>query len=238
MALFAALSYAVTQSGRGGGGIDRETAALAAAQIVQRGSLIESVIDRMRIAGGCSNESISFERSPFDGSDAAYVNPNAPADLSCHVFANNGGGISEIDIDNIPGLTSAASMEEFYGGVNVSGTGTTGNRSFPVGDPAPHTDLSLVIRNISEAACDAINNGNGLGITSTDGGDLNTDPFIGEFNQQDLVDGCAGTPQGNVSGNCLNTISDSPWGSRGIDYFCFIENNTGNRIFLDVVLAR
>ncbi len=51
VALFAALSYAVTQSGRGGGTIDRETAMIAASQITQFPSTIRTAITRMVITG-------------------------------------------------------------------------------------------------------------------------------------------------------------------------------------------
>ncbi len=49
VALFAALSYAVTQSGRGGGSIDREQAEILAAQILQEISIIENEIRRNQV---------------------------------------------------------------------------------------------------------------------------------------------------------------------------------------------
>lgn len=97
VALFAALSYAVTNSGRGGGGIDREQAQIAAAEVVQYGQLFNTAVQRLKVSNGCRNEQISFEGSDViirgDGSDYNVVNPNAPMDESCHIFSANGGSV-------------------------------------------------------------------------------------------------------------------------------------------------
>lgn len=51
VALFAALSYAVTQSGRGSGTIDRETSMIAAGQITQYPASLRTAVTRMVITG-------------------------------------------------------------------------------------------------------------------------------------------------------------------------------------------
>lgn len=51
VALFAALSYAMTQSGRGGGTISREKAVLLAAQIAQSAAAVRGARDRMILMG-------------------------------------------------------------------------------------------------------------------------------------------------------------------------------------------
>lgn len=99
VALFAALSYAVTQSSRSGGNdISDEDARLAASQIVQYATMIEQTIARLILSNGCREQQISFAAdSDGDGnwydSGDNYHNPNSPSDLSCHVFHVNGGNI-------------------------------------------------------------------------------------------------------------------------------------------------
>ncbi len=60
VALFAALSYAVTQSGRGGGSIDREQLSLEASQLLQYTSSVERAIERIRITGGHGKLEVDF----------------------------------------------------------------------------------------------------------------------------------------------------------------------------------
>ena len=227
--LFAALSYAVSQSSGGGRDIDRETVILSAGQLVQYGALANSIVSNLRFAQGCLENQLSFERAPFDGSDTDYVNPNAPTDLSCHIFSPNGGGLEIVNPNTIPGLTDATTEMEFYGGTRVAGAGSSA--FFLQGTPSTAVDLTLIVRNMSVEACDAINSGVGLDTTFTDNGDLNDAPFVGQYIIEDTIDGCG-------MDNCVDIVADSPWGSRGIQNACFIEENTGNRIYFHTLLVR
>lgn len=92
VALFAALSYAVTGSSRNSGSsIQRDKAKLIASHFLQYGAQLENAVNRLMLINGCSDKQLSFERSPFDGSDGAFYNANAPSDYRCHVFHVNGG---------------------------------------------------------------------------------------------------------------------------------------------------
>ena len=101
VALFAALSYAVTHTGRGSGTTARETQLLTISQAMQTAAAVEQAVVRLRI-GGCNDTQISFAYdSNGDGAVTAaddYHNPSSPADGSCHVFGPNGSGMSFPDI--------------------------------------------------------------------------------------------------------------------------------------------
>ena len=92
IALFAVLSYAVTQSSRSSGrDAAAENAITDAAQITQYATLVEQTVTRLRLSNGCRDTQISFAAdSDGDGNwydaDDDYHNPNAPSDFSCHVF--------------------------------------------------------------------------------------------------------------------------------------------------------
>lgn len=88
VALFAALAYAITQSGRGSGSVSREQGLLSVAQMLQYASGIEQAVQRMRLVNNCSLAQISFENDTVAG----YENTLSPTDLSCHVFDPAGGG--------------------------------------------------------------------------------------------------------------------------------------------------
>lgn len=84
VALFAALSYAVTQSTRGGGDTGSEKQALVASQILQFFSDVNVAVIRMRIRG-VDTSLITFD--PLD----TTVNG---------VFSPSGGGVSYLNVPN------------------------------------------------------------------------------------------------------------------------------------------
>lgn len=86
VALFAALSYAVTQSGRGGGTVDRETAMIAASQITQYPAMLRTAVTRMVLTGTAPTT----------------VDYDTAGTTSVHVFATVGGGaVSQAPPNNI-----------------------------------------------------------------------------------------------------------------------------------------
>lgn len=93
VALFAALSYAVSQSTRGGGNADDETAKIAASNLIQLLGSYKVGVDRLR-ARGCASNQISFVGAP-----GFYTNGNSPVDNSCHLFEPEGAGMSYIGPD-------------------------------------------------------------------------------------------------------------------------------------------
>lgn len=121
VALFAALSYAVTSSSKGGGGVDQEAAKLNAGQVMQHASNIEQAITRLMLLNGCTPTQISMD-SPIV--PTIYVNPSAPADKRCHIFDTNGGGVSRIEV---PGTFTGSSWQtdySFYSNQNIAGAGS------------------------------------------------------------------------------------------------------------------
>jgi|AntRauTorcE11897_2_1112592.scaffolds.fasta_scaffold00395_15 hypothetical protein len=90
VALFAALSYAVTQSGRGSSSIDREQTSLNTTQIIQYAGLIEQEVQRMQMISGCSDTEVSFENDR----NSRDFNRSPAADSSCELFVSEGGNIA------------------------------------------------------------------------------------------------------------------------------------------------
>ncbi len=164
VALFAALSYAITQSGRGGAGINKEQAAINAAKIEQYASQMQQKIQRLVTLNHCSANEISFNNDS-DG-DGNYVdadddnnNPNSPTDGSCHMFHKAGGDMVPFKMDGM--IDIAQSAEKYYGEAPVIGllcidgvgTGSVDCQN----DPASAADLILFFPYISEAICEALN---------------------------------------------------------------------------------
>lgn len=89
VALFAALSYAITNSSRGGGGIDKEQEMLDQAVSQQCTASIEHGINKLKILNGCPDDQISYELA-----DGTNENVNNTSDTNCFLFDNNGAGIT------------------------------------------------------------------------------------------------------------------------------------------------
>ena len=90
VALFAALSYAVSRNNTGSTDIfTDEQAKLAAQEIIEYGNTVANAVQKLRLRG-CSDTEISFENDVVGG----YINANSPIDNSCHVFHVDGGGIN------------------------------------------------------------------------------------------------------------------------------------------------
>ncbi len=208
VALFAALSYAVTQSGRGGGSIDREQASLRAAQVVQYMGLVKNSVDKLGLVGGCDTSQLSFANdSDGDGNfydtDDDYHNSTAPNDFSCHVFQTNGGGVTAAVPDSSI-LDSTHSAEGDFGEyvftrrLAVNGVGVQNS-----------SDLSIVINYVTDAFCLEVNNQ--LGITNPSGappadvGAFNsTNQFEGSFE-----DGVSTANPPGMEGELLGCFQDS-----------------------------
>lgn len=79
VALFAALSYAVTSSGRGGGDISRETKDIQTSQMQQYLNQIRTEVQRMVLIKGCADTDITFY--------------NSPAKPECGIFTPEGGNV-------------------------------------------------------------------------------------------------------------------------------------------------
>ncbi|MGM0423208.1 MAG: hypothetical protein ACQEQL_08960 [Pseudomonadota bacterium] len=143
VALFAALSYAVTQSGRGGGDISREQEEIAVAQVAQYIGQIEQALLRLQVINGCSDTDISFDHASWGHGNYTHTSPAAE---ECQIFHANGGGASYQTIsENI--LNTTQSGNTGYGQYAFSG----GLWIFQSGDAG--VDLTMIAGNLTESAC-------------------------------------------------------------------------------------
>ena len=101
VALFAALSYAVTSSGRGGSGIDKEQAQIAVSEMLQWMAMVDTAITRMRIVQGLSYKDISLGyegASTYGGTPITnYAHNTLCTTDECKIFDTAGGNVSPPD---------------------------------------------------------------------------------------------------------------------------------------------
>lgn len=151
VALFAALSYAITQSGRGSGNISKEQKELKAAQLMAYMASIQTAVTRMTLSG-TSPADLQFNTAPLSGVPCT-------TGVNC-VFAPEGGGVIFQDWQNF--FTSVYHNKLYFyaagDGAYVENVGTT------TGD-----EVMVVIAGIGKdgskedwALCDVINKRLGL----------------------------------------------------------------------------
>ncbi len=155
VALFAALSYAVTQSSRSGGdGVSRDKARLTASEVIQIATNVEQAVNRMQIINRCTDSQFNFSTPIYTAS--ATTNPvhgvnhnaSAPPDKRCHVFDVAGGGVS-------PHVVEGAVIEgQVTGGWRTGSGGAIVARVIDIGSPEP--DIVWAFPHISRDVCHEI----------------------------------------------------------------------------------
>jgi hypothetical protein len=217
VALFAALSYAVTQSSRSGGDASRETNILNAAQLTQYPTSIRTAVLRL-VIDGYQDTNILF---------------NPPADITTsedyEVFATVGGGAIH---QNAPGEVMQT------GGVNEDGTWYL-NMDFEVPELGREADantagneLIAFLPGITESVCTRINVEAGvIGSSTTANPTFGSDVVNGDVN---------GSVQKNI--NLLtdynyNNEVDFPVAFTGQPLGCFHNNTGGSEPFVMYVVV-
>lgn len=153
VALFAALSYAVTQSTRSGAGSsDSETGLINSAQLTQYPAGVRTAVVRM-IIGGVETANLSFNPP----SDFVNISSNLP----WHVFHPSGGGAT---FANAPGDVMASGSParwNFNARNQINLIGTTVGTGSPNSQTA---DIIAFLPGIGQSICNRINQE--LGIAS------------------------------------------------------------------------
>lgn len=146
VALFAALSYAVTKSTSGGGNANKETDAIIAAQITQYASSLKTTAMRMILTGGSSLSTINFT-NVVNG--RANLEDRCTSGANC-LFAPEGGDAQFTPLPPINLGSRGWQVAESIASVNISGVGTTA------------ADDILYAQEIQLSICEALNRGLGL----------------------------------------------------------------------------
>jgi hypothetical protein len=175
VALFAALSYAITGSSRNNASaIGKDKAKIAVSQMLQYASQLEQALNRLTLINGCTETQFSFESAPFDNSDLQNRNTGAPSDFRCHIFHPLGGGVSELTppegVLNLSQSTQADFGEYIY-------TGNTSVRNVGTDCLASEcNEIVLFLPHVNPEACAEINKTNDV---TVDGSAVADDGFVG-----------------------------------------------------------
>lgn len=154
VALFAALSYAVTSSQRGGGkGISDEKVKTGAASIQQYVSLMRASVQRLMLSG-CTLENLDWRNKHWvringDASPGLLPVPPTPK-TGCAVFSSGGGPVSDsIDFASYASSTYDSSVPSY----RVKGGHATIALVSRKDDGSAATDIGLIIYGLDHAVC-------------------------------------------------------------------------------------
>jgi hypothetical protein len=209
VALFAALSYAVTQSTRGGGDASREADLINSAQITQYPAGVRTGVVRMIIDGV---DVTSLEFNPPSGYGALTANRFG-------VFHPDGGGATYVTAPAELMENGAAGTWHFNGEFEIVDVGTS-----TATDEAGNEIMAL-LPGISDALCAKINEE--LGIS----GDVTTAATAATEYATDMEDGYT-IPNTDFELGDADTL-----GLKGQPFGCFIDSGGAN-VYYHVLLER
>lgn len=222
VALFAALSYAVTNSSKGGGSsISKDKAKLIASEIVQYAVSVEQAVARMQVISKVPEYGFDFSFSGFSGSAANTTCTND----ECKLFHSAGGSIPGKLLPKDAWHQTNTTMQNTWQGkvyfavVNVQ----------DVGSDLP--DLVMYYPGVDPSICVALDNLLKISLDGT--GDAPFDhPGAGTVNYSGNLTSFPTVPPGTVLGDTASAIV-------GERTFCVdFSNSNSNYFFYHVLLAR
>ena len=205
IALLASLSYAVSQSSRGGGGqISQERAKLMATEIIDYSDIILKAVTQLRLRG-VNDENLCFDSNTWGYNDYYHA---ACDTASNKLFDLGGAGINLTQPPEGSQLATATNTHwRFTGNGEIEGIGTTcGNDNC--------ADLILRAMFLKEEVCKEINNMLGVGPKNaappTDS-DAAGEYFIGAYNYAETIGNEAGgTELSGKKSACFYQTSGTP----------------------------
>lgn len=209
-ALFAALSYAVTQSSDGSGSsIDYERNEILASDILRYSKTLEQAVSTI-LNNGHSENDISFAHDDLTGYGTYGDSPET------EVFNPLGGGVT------LRTFPQATSDEWIFTGANV--VEYVGGYTSWASCDASCADLLVILTNIDEDLCMQINDllgePNPSGAPPREASNISFDKFTGAFTKTYRID------------------NDSTSAFDGVRSICFESQNEGGYHFYHVLYAR
>lgn len=216
VALFAALSYAVTQSTRGGGeGASSETNLVNSAQLTQYPALVRASITRMNVRG---TNYLDFEFNPPADFDDCTTNE------AC-AFHPDGGGSTYVTAPSAIMADGDAGIWSFNLDFEISGIGTSLSSS------TEGNDLLAFLPGIDRGLCERLNSE--LGIT----GDIGASSDLSAAYTQNMDDTYTLTGSEVILGTSASSNTE---GLLGQPFGCFQNDaaNDGEYVYYHVLVEK
>lgn len=153
IALFGALSFAMTQGFRSGNAVlTKEKASLSATEIVEFLTKVKTAFDQLVIANGCIPDTVNFNTPNYRRGNGTVIDP-APASPKneCTIYHSSGGGLRPYD-------ASALAEPSYTPGATDWHAGHFGARYLDTGLGTAENDLTYNTTALQESLCIAVLN--------------------------------------------------------------------------------
>ena len=234
VALFAALSYAVTSSSRSGGGdVNEEANLLSASTITQYPASVRTAMIRMQVTGRIQLEDMEFN----DPDDFGNCLPSAlTAELTRCVFHPDGGGATHVDAPSDVMVNESPGVWVYNGENEINGVGlTSGVGATPGVEDTPDAaavELIAFLPGIKEGICEIINEELGIG---TPANRIPTETGINFATQRVNADGTATGLPALVASATTATIGGTAGDQNLLDsqgFGCFVQDVAGTDTYV------
>lgn len=208
--LFAALSYAVTQSTRsGGGGASQETSLISSANVTQYPASIRTAILRMIVSNNTDADVLAFD-PPTDF--ATFCDVSAANASVCVFHPDGGAALYNVAPDDVVSVPDTAWTFNAENEVNFIGRSAGGN------SPTQQTaDIIAFLPNIRRGICERINEELGIGA-----GTIPTESNIDVASEMEGATGIPAAPGGGTIGDDITEYDSEPFGcfeQGGVNYY-------------------
>ena len=200
VALFAALSYAVTRSGRNSDTISDKKAEILANEVLQFLTEVGNAVNKVMLINGCKDTQLNFYNEVYTDTSGTILtpanhNPNSPPDKRCHIFDPAGGGVVAREFQGL-GIPN-----QVWGGKKAGHGMAIVNKVSKIGEPTEY-DILYSFSFVRKEVCRALHKKAGLEYTN----------FSTDFTNHVRYDG--------VFAGVTNNLTES--------YMYFCKNNTQN----------
>lgn len=196
VALFAALSYAVTETNRGGGmDVTEQRAKVLADEMLIYMSSVEKVVQRA-LAKGISESDLCFDYDAYPGGNADYEH-GACADPTHRIFSVSGGGVKWQEPVGEAVTAASTGLWSFDGSNRILDVGTD--------NVSPNSvELTMFLFDVNPRICRIINER--AGVTAKDATPprddvtVTTVPYVGSFTDASRISDAGGVLSGHQTG--------------------------------------
>lgn len=212
VALFAALSYAVTQSSRSGGGdAGNETNLISSATITQYPASVRTSIIRMMVSSNVAADQLQFNPP----SDFASCTTTARC-----VFHPSGGGATYVEAPEDAVTGSSPQPWVFTGQNEVALVGTT-SAGASDSETATTVEIMAILPNVETSICNRINSELGIGAAAVaeTGIDVTSRLGGGAGYVTALASGGSGGTIGDATTSALNGQAFGCFSMGGVNYY-------------------